>query len=78
MSHKKSITDDDIHERFTYHPPSPAGSESHGELTMGFMKLAHLINSVCPDGREKSTVLTKLEEGKFWASAAIARNPRTR
>jgi hypothetical protein len=37
-------------------------------------KLAYLINEDCPDGREKSIAITKLEESVMWANAAIARN----
>lgn len=36
------------------------------------------IEAVCPDGREKSLAITNLEMAKFWASAAVARNPETR
>ena len=36
--------------------------------------LALMINDRCPDSREKSLALTKLEEATMWACAAIARN----
>lgn len=34
---------------------------------------AELINTECPDGREKSLALTKVEEAVMWANAAVAR-----
>ena len=67
-----------IKDRFTYHAPSTAGVERHGDLSAAFVNLAFVIESTCPDGREKALVYTKLEEAKFWASAAVARNPETR
>lgn len=36
--------------------------------------LALVINDICPDSREKTLSLTKLEEAIMWANAAIARN----
>lgn len=35
--------------------------------------LAHRINDLVPEGREKSAALTKLEEALFWANRGIAR-----
>ena len=37
-------------------------------------ELAYLIDSTCPDSREKSLAMTKLEECVMWANAGIARN----
>lgn len=68
----------DIRNRFIYHAPSQLGIEKHAALSEMFIGLAELVEAICPAGREKSLVLTKLEEAKFWASAAIARNPVTR
>lgn len=68
----------EIRDRFRYHPPSAEGIEAHAGLTEWFVGLAKFIEDICPDGREKSLVMTKLEEAKFWASAAVARNPDTR
>jgi len=36
--------------------------------------LAFDIEHFCPDSREKSVAITKLEESIMWANAAIARN----
>ena len=37
-------------------------------------QLAHLLVTNCPESRELSCALTKLEEAVMWANAAIARN----
>ena len=73
-----TVTTEQLRERFSYHKPSPEGVERHQRLTDAFVQLAQIVNVVCPEGREKSLVFTKLEEAKMMASAAVARNPRTR
>ena len=35
--------------------------------------LLEIINAYCPDGREKSIAITKLEECLMWASKSISR-----
>jgi hypothetical protein len=42
-------------------------------LEVVFTSVAENLCKVIPDGREKSLVLTKLEEAKFWAAAGISR-----
>lgn len=72
------MTNEEILDRFRYHPPSAEGAERHKSLTGAFFTVARVIEEVCPDGREKALAFTKLEEAKFWASAAVARDPATR
>ena len=72
------MTSEEIGTRFTYHTPSEAGVNRHARLSLAFISLAELVDEIVRDGREKSMVLTKLEEAKFWASAGVARNPSTR
>lgn len=72
------MSTDEIKERFHYHSPSLDGVQRHAELSDAFVSIAVLVDDICPDSREKSLVLTKLEEAKFWASAAVARDPVTR
>jgi len=67
----------DLQNRFYYHSPSAVGVTRHAELSNGFFELAKRVLEICPAGRERSLVLTKLEEAKFWASAAVARNKET-
>ena len=59
---------------FTYHAPKPGQPEKYIVLREHAKGLAMLINDNCPDSREKSLAITKLEECVMWANASIARN----
>ena len=72
------FSSEEIWNRFNYHAASEEGKKRHHELSDVFKLIAEAVERVCPDGREKSLVFTKLEEAKMWASAAVARNPETR
>ncbi len=75
---EKMMSDEEVESRFHYHAPSGDGVKRHALLSQSYVNLAHLINTVLPNGREKSLAMTELETSKFWASAAVARNPDTR
>lgn len=62
-----------IENDFTYHAPTEEQRRKYEKIRAEAKSLALLINRECPGGREKSTALSKLEEGVFWANAAIAR-----
>ena len=64
---------EDLQNRFTYHPPLPGQPERYEEIRQTGMDFAWLIERECPDSREKSLAITKIEEAVFWANAAIAR-----
>jgi len=64
----------DIVKRFTYHPPKPGQPEKYSEIRGEALAMAQTINNLCPESREKSLAITKLEEAIFWANASIARN----
>lgn len=65
---------DRIENDFTYHPPTPEKGELHEEVRTTFKSVAHYMDELLPNSREKALVLTKLEEALLWANAAIARN----
>lgn len=65
---------DKIENAFTYHPPQPGQPEKYSRLRDEAKSFARTIDVLCPDSREKSLALTKLEEAVMWANAAIARN----
>lgn len=61
---------------FTYHKPRPEDLVIYNHLRDEAKELAFSINSMCPESREKSLALTKLEEAIMWANASVARyNP---
>ena len=68
------MTKAQIDNNFTYHPPSQSQQEKYVFLRDGAKELAYMINAFCPESREKSLALTKLEESIMWANASIARN----
>lgn len=68
------MTGADIENRFAFHPANTEEKrDAHTSVRRQCRALADFINEKCPDGREKSTAITKLEEVMFWANAALAR-----
>lgn len=63
-----------IENAFTYHQPKAEQPEKYEALRSKAKELAYLIDELCPDSREKSLAMTKLEEVSMWANASIARN----
>ena len=59
---------------YTYHAPKEGQPERYERIRYKAKMLAAYINEYCPDSREKSLALTKIEEAVMWANAAIARN----
>lgn len=65
---------EELHGRFIYYPvDTEKRQKDHGFVRMSLEDVAHKLNETLPEGREKSLVMTKLEEAMFWANAAIAR-----
>lgn len=73
----RSLTDEEIESRLTYHSPSPAGRLRHEALAAAFTRIMTEVDFLVPNGREKSIVFTHLEEAKMMASAGVARNKET-
>lgn len=71
-----STNGDRIERDATLHPPlSPAIGERMDAVRASVKGLAHLIDELVPDGREKSMALTSLiDEALPHAIAGIARN----
>lgn len=63
-----------IENAFTYHPLQEGQPERYSRLRDEAKALAYSIDGLCPDSREKSLAMTKLEEAVMWANAAIAWN----
>lgn len=70
MTKGKSV----IENNFAYHAPKAGQPKKYEELRDKAKELAFLVGELCPDSREKSLAMTKIEEAVMWANSAIARN----
>jgi hypothetical protein len=71
------ITDAELEKlenNFTYHSPKGDQAGRYESLRAQAKELANSFLVKCPDSRERSLALTKLEEAVMWANASIARN----
>lgn len=68
------MTIEELVNRFTYHAPREDQVERYEEIRAKGLLFALEVYSSCPDSREKSLAMTKIEEAVMWANAAIARN----
>lgn len=68
------ITKDDIKTRFACLPITEDQCDKCTKIAEAGKKLANLVNKLCPDSREKSLSITKIEEAMMWANASISRN----
>lgn len=71
---KAKMTSDQIDNIFTYHKPIGTQQARYETLRQLAGSLAHHLNQLCPESREKSLAITKLQEAVMWANASIAIN----
>jgi hypothetical protein len=64
----------ELDNRFTYHPLKDGQLAKYEKVRDIAKAYAAALDELCPDSREFSLALTRLEEVVFWANAAIARN----
>ena len=63
----------ELENRFTYHAPKGDQGQRYVVLREQVAETAKLMVALCPESRELSLAVTKLEEASMWANAAIAR-----
>jgi hypothetical protein len=63
----------ELENRFKYHPPKDGQQEKYEALRDKAKELAYLMKSQCPPSRELSVAMVKLDEVVMWANASIAR-----
>ena len=68
------ITKQDLENRFSCHAISDEQNALCDQIRKSALQLAKKINKGCPDSREKSIAMTKLEEVVVWANSSVARN----
>lgn len=65
----------DMEHRFGFHAATTKEKKmEHNSVRISFLNMAIWLDSELPDGREKATALTNLEQAMFWSNAAVARN----
>ena len=64
---------EELRHLFTYHPPTANQIKVYEEIRQRAFGLAVHLSTVCPESRELSLALTKLEECVMHAISAIAR-----
>lgn len=64
-----------MHKAFRVHMLSEKGKAAASEIAAAFDDLGARLFLLVPDGRERSIVMTKLEEACFFAKKAIAEIP---
>lgn len=75
VTYGQAITEDDLRNRFNYHPPAnDKVKETHEQIRLFCFDVAAYITENVPDGREQALAVTKLEEAMMWANAGLARN----
>lgn len=65
---------DPLINRFMYHPPKGDQVERYKFLRSMGLEMAQVIEACCPESRERSIAMTKLDEVIMFSNAAIARN----
>jgi hypothetical protein len=64
---------DELTIRFTYHAPKGNQPKKYEAIRNLGLDMAIGVDDMCPESREKSLAMTKIEEAVMWANAAIAR-----
>lgn len=64
----------DYENTYSYHAPKGDQPDRYEVIRGNAKQFAMLIDTVCPESRERSLAHTKLEEAVMWANASIARN----
>ncbi len=66
----------ELNRRFQHHAPDAQRISKHETVRGMLTQVAAGLDTLIPEGSEKSLALTKLEETMFWANAAIAREDK--
>ena len=63
-----------VDHNFRYHRPTQAATRKHEDIRHMFQMMAYRIVLNLPDSRDRSLVLTNLEQAHHWAHACIAKH----
>jgi hypothetical protein len=66
------MTDNQLKDIFTYHPPTPEQREIYEKINAAFLECAHVVNAVTPEGPGKTAAIRKLSDARMQANASVA------
>ena len=66
----------DLDNIYTYHEPHGDQMLRYARIRSKCKELAKLLEECCPDSRERSVALSKVQETCMWGNAAIAINEK--
>lgn len=67
--------DETIRPEFRYHSLNQTGIDACTKIREGFTALLNLVEATAPASRERSLVVTKLQEACNWAVRSVAVQP---
>ena len=70
------MSDEIIERNFSVHEADEKQADAMGFIRERLKMIAIAIKDICPQSRERSLAMAKLEEAMFWTSASITR-PRS-
>jgi hypothetical protein len=66
------MTNEQIREIFSYHPPTPEQREIYEKINAAFIQCAGAIEPLMPEGPGKTVAIRKLAEARMQANASVA------
>lgn len=68
------MTKEQIENIFSYHTPTGNQPQRYEQIRGFARSFAAMLETNCPDSREKSLAITNLQQAVMWANASIAIN----
>lgn len=62
-----------LNEKASFLETTKEQKERIGKIRIAFSNMYDTVDNLCKNSREKSLVMTKLEEAQFWAIKGISR-----
>lgn len=66
------MTKPELEAIFTYHAPKGNQAHEYGLIRDAAHAFASIINTTCPESREKSLAITAIQQAVMWANASKA------
>lgn len=66
------VTEENLHDIFTFHAPLPPQIKSYAEIRNAAEDFARVILENCPDCADRSVAIRKIRETVMVANASIA------